>query len=92
MNFKTIKAKSRLGYLGDQAREHMTEEDLKKHAEYVKQLKAEGRYGEVVEFEITLVPNPAFDDPPINIGDSIKTSMLDLSNGVVTKIKNKKNE
>ena len=60
-NLKTYKIKVHLGSLPDDTG-WWTEEDWKRHEECVKELEASGDLGKEVEVEVSLVPNPKFDD------------------------------
>lgn len=76
----TYKIKHKLGYLGDYGHEYWTDSDWNKWNNYVNELKKEGKFGEEVEYEVTIAYNPMYDDvrllSPI---DSFKLEFLDLS-------------
>lgn len=61
-NFKTYIIPSKLGYIGDLAREYWTQEDYDRWEDYIKKLKASGDFGKDVEYELIMITNPRYDD------------------------------
>ena len=78
MKMETYCGKFRLGYLGDFTAEWWTEEDWKKHKEYVEELKASGEYGKEVEHCISFVHNPLLDEPNTKGGMTHRFIILDI--------------
>lgn len=73
--------KCRKGFLGDFATEWWTDEDYTKHDAHVKQLIADGTYGQEYEIALELVHNPLYDDTSLTPSlVSSKLEFLDFSN------------
>jgi hypothetical protein len=78
----TYNATCHKGYLGDFATEWWTDDDWRKHKEYVEELIKDGTYGEEFEVELTLQHLPGWDTPikhksPI---ESYRMIIIDFSN------------
>lgn len=80
--FTTYKGVHKKGSLGDFETEWWTEEDWVKHRDYIKKLEESGELGKEVEYEITLMHNPIYDDIKLKYPgiESFGFKVLDLSN------------
>jgi hypothetical protein len=65
--------------LTDEAIQEEAANRKKSNAEYIQRLKAEGRYTEEYEMEITLVPHPRFEELSIPASVSHRFILFDLS-------------
>lgn len=65
--------------LTDKAIQEESANRKKTNAEYIKRLKAAGRYTEEYEMEISLVPHPLFDEPSTPASVSASFVLLDMS-------------
>ena len=74
---RTYKFKAYQGIIGDFAKEWWTKEDHERHAAYVEELIATGRYGKEWEGEITLIDNPLYDDLRIS-GSPLKSIRMEM--------------
>lgn len=77
---KTITTKVTVlnGVLGDFAREWMTEEDWEEHRKLVEHLKAEGEYGKPVEYEVSWIYNPLWDDVRCSNSSPLESFKFDI--------------
>ena len=78
-NLVTYKGTILQGSVGDMQAEYWTDEDWKKHAEYVDELKKSGEYLKPTEVNITMKPCPLFEDKVAPKMDSYRFIILDLS-------------
>lgn len=81
---KIIKYKGTItkGSVGDFETEWWTDEDWKKHKEYIEELKTSGEFGKEVNIELNLVEYPLFDKDilPTKVAmESYRMILLDLS-------------
>lgn len=73
--------KGRKGFLGDFGQEWWTDEDHARHDAHVKQLIADGTYGQEYEVTVDLVHNPLYDDRTLKPAlTSSRFEFLDFSN------------
>lgn len=82
-NSKTYTITCKKGYVGDFAKEYWTEEDYKKHNDFVQQCKEDGTLGEEFEVKMTILYNPILDNSNIlqKGTSSLQFTIIDFSNG-----------
>lgn len=78
---KTYKIRHLKGIVGDFGREYWTDEDHRRHEEYVEELKRNGEYLKPEILTFSLVENPSYDSPKLTTSplQSASMVMLDFS-------------